>query len=227
MSDFFRYPQTPHLAWLGSTSPRDDKVLSKSEAAELLSHEVTVEEKLDGANVGISLTPSGELRYQNRGQFLEPPFSGQFARLHGWSTQYDRALTKALLPGLVLFGEWLTARHSVEYNNLPDWFVAFDIHDAHDDAFWSTTRRNYLVGEIGLPVAPLLFRGRTSLLDLKPLVLESRSRFGDSPLEGLVVRQDNHRLNQARAKLVRPDFVQSMGEHWRRRSLDWNRIGCK
>lgn len=224
MSDFFRYPQTPHLAWLGSGAPRDDKVLSKGETTLLLENEVIVEEKLDGANVGISLAPSGKLRFQNRGQFLEAPFKGQFARLHGWSTQYSQALSTMLLPGLILFGEWLTTRHSVKYNKLPGWFVAFDVYDSDDDAFWSTTRRDDLVRKIGLPVAPLLIRGRTSLLDLKHLALESRSKFGDTALEGLVVRHDNHRLNLVRAKLVRPDFVQSMGEHWRRRPMDWNRI---
>jgi len=225
MSDFFRYPQTPHLAWLGSSAPRDDKVLAREEAVQFLGHEVTVEEKLDGANVGISLDSFGELRFQNRGQFLEPPFTGQFTRLNGWATQYGQALVSLLAPDLILFGEWLAARHSVKYNKLPGWFVAFDIHDAGENAFWSTTRRDDLVGDIGLPVAPCLLRGRRDLSDLKHLVIDTRSRFGDTALEGLVVRQDNFRLNQARAKLVRHDFMQSLEEHWRRRVLDWNQIG--
>ena len=36
MSDFFRFPSTPHIAWLGTGMPRDDKVLSVSQAADLL-----------------------------------------------------------------------------------------------------------------------------------------------------------------------------------------------
>ena len=62
MTDFFRFPHTPHLAWLGEGTPRDDKVLSSHEAAALLAGEVVVEEKLDGANVGLSLDPDGGLR---------------------------------------------------------------------------------------------------------------------------------------------------------------------
>lgn len=222
MSDFFRYPQTPHLAWLGPHPPRDDKVLGSDEAAQILGHEVVVEEKLDGANVGISF--DGELRFQNRGQFLEPPYKGQFARLNGWATQYGQSLAAVLGPGLILFGEWLAARHSVKYDKLPGWFVAFDIHDATENAFWSVPRRDKIVGQIGLPVAPCLLHGRTNLSDLKHMVVDGRSGFGDVALEGLVVRQDDGRLNQARAKLVRSDFIQSMGEHWRRRAFDWNRI---
>ena len=52
---FFRFPTTPHLAWLGGgATPREDKVLTPTEAAELLAGEVVVEEKLDGANLGWS-----------------------------------------------------------------------------------------------------------------------------------------------------------------------------
>lgn len=67
---FFRFPHVPHLAWLGKGQPRDDKVLSPDEAAALLSGEVVVEEKVDGANIGFSASEDGELRAQNRGSYL-------------------------------------------------------------------------------------------------------------------------------------------------------------
>jgi len=70
MTDFFRFPHTPHLAWLGPGAPRDDKVLTPAEVRELLNGEVVVEEKIDGANLGLSLAPDGSLRAQNRGQYL-------------------------------------------------------------------------------------------------------------------------------------------------------------
>jgi hypothetical protein len=81
MTDFFRFPHTPHIAWLGEAQPRDDKVQSPNEAKALLADEVVVEEKIDGANLGISLGPDGLLRAQNRGQYLAEPHAGQFARL--------------------------------------------------------------------------------------------------------------------------------------------------
>ena len=67
---FFRFPHTPHLVWLGQDAPRDDKVFSSAEAQALLASDVVVEEKLDGANLGFSLTSDGGLRAQNRGQYL-------------------------------------------------------------------------------------------------------------------------------------------------------------
>jgi hypothetical protein len=54
MTDFFRFPHTPHLAWLGDPPLRHDKQLSLQEAKSLLSSEVLIEEKLDGANLGFS-----------------------------------------------------------------------------------------------------------------------------------------------------------------------------
>src|SRR6185312_9818856 len=113
MPEFFRFPHTPHLAWLGEGTPRDDKVLSPAEARELLADDVVVEEKLDGANLGISVDPAGGLRLQNRGQHLVPPFGGQFSRATGWLAQHAHALSSTLGPDLILFGEWCAARHSV------------------------------------------------------------------------------------------------------------------
>src|SRR5690606_2076140 len=51
VTEFFRFPQTPHLAWLGEGQPRDDKVLTPDEVDALLAGEVVVEEKVDGANI--------------------------------------------------------------------------------------------------------------------------------------------------------------------------------
>ncbi|UJP04955.1 MAG: RNA ligase family protein [Nitrosomonas sp.] len=62
MTKFFRFPHTPHIAWLGQSKPLDGKVLSPAEVKALLASDVVVEEKLDGANLGLSLTTDGKLR---------------------------------------------------------------------------------------------------------------------------------------------------------------------
>ena len=100
-ANFFRFPHTPHLAWLGEGLPRDDKVLLPIEVMALLAGNVVVEEKLDGANVGLSLTPDGILRAQNRGQYLAEPHAGQFARLPAWLAQHDEGY--ALYSSPILF----------------------------------------------------------------------------------------------------------------------------
>ncbi len=89
LTDFFRFPHTPHLAWLGEGSPRDDKVLSPDEVTALLAGDVVVEEKLDGANLGLSLAPDGSLRAQNRGQYLAQPHAGQLLAQAGAGVEPD------------------------------------------------------------------------------------------------------------------------------------------
>lgn len=225
MSDFFRFPHTPHLAWLGEDSPRDDKVLSPGETADLLAGEVVVEEKLDGANLGISVSGNGTLRVQNRGQYLEPPFRGQFSRLSSWLDAHRGPLVSALDHQLILFGEWCAARHSIPYRRLPDWFVVFDVYDTAAGRFWSTPRRNSLASQLGMPVVPCIFSGSSSLASLKTLLADQHSAFAAGPMEGIVIRREDRDWLIDRAKLVRAEFTQAIDDHWSRRGIEWNALG--
>lgn len=221
---FFRYPHTPHLAWLGQGEPRDDKVLSLVEAKALLSGDVVVEEKLDGANLGLSLGADGALCVQNRGSYLAEPHVGQFARLPAWIAQHESQLRAVLRPDLILFGEWCAARHSLDYGALPDWYLVFDVYDRSARRFWSSPRCTALAAESGLAVVPVVCRGKTTLAALKQLVTTASSRYRPGALEGLVIRRESSEWMEARAKLVRPDFTQAIDMHWRKRAIEWNRI---
>jgi ATP-dependent RNA circularization protein (DNA/RNA ligase family) len=228
MPEFFRFPHTPHLAWLGSVGPRDDKVLSATDVASLLQGEVVVEEKLDGANLGFSLGAGGELRVQNRGTYLSEPHVGQFTRLPAWLATHGERITEALLDhhdsSLILFGEWCAARHSLAYTRLPDWLLLFEVFDAGAGRFWSTMRRNAMAQRLGLATVPQVAQGRFRLSDLIERVDTWPSRFRDGPLEGVVVRRESVDWCEERAKLVRADFTQAIGEHWRGRQIEWNRL---
>ncbi|MEX2365423.1 MAG: RNA ligase family protein, partial [Pseudohongiellaceae bacterium] len=190
----------------------------------LLSGNVLVEEKLDGANLGISLGPDDDLRTQNRGQYLIEPYTGQFSRLASWLLQHQWELIMKLDSHLILFGEWCAAKHSLDYESLPDWFVVFDVYDHREQRFWSSGRRNALAADIGLSVVPPVHEGSISMPALKKLLATSTSRYRNGPPEGLVIRQESNDWCEARAKLVRAEFTQTIGEHWRSRTLEWNRV---
>ncbi len=224
MNDFFRFPHTPHIAWLGADSPRDDKVLTPAEIEALLAGPVTLEEKLDGANLGISVADNGEVRAQNRGHFLERPFPGQFEKLEMWLRRYEDALFDALGENLILFGEWCAARHSLDYTGLPGWFVGFDVYDRRQQQFWSTRRRDFLLEGLGLPAIHRINQGHFSLEQLKELVMTAGSQYRDGHMEGVVIRKEDDDWLQMRAKLVRPDFTQAIDTHWRKRRIEWNRL---
>jgi hypothetical protein len=97
------------------------------EARDLLAEDVAVKEKLDAANLGISVGADGKLQAQNRGQYLAPTAFGQFRNLSRWIDLHERASADTLGTNLILFGEWCAARRSRHYDNLPDWLVAFDV----------------------------------------------------------------------------------------------------
>lgn len=227
MSDFFRFPSTPHLfSAAGAKLPRDDKLMSAQALSELLAGEVTVEEKLDGANLGISIDSQGAIRVQNRGTYLVPPFSGQFDRLRQWLRQHEDHLFDVLSGNidLILFGEWCAARHSLEYGSLPDWWLLFDVYDRSVGRFWSVAERDTLAGRLSVAVVPCLFRGRVTCARLEAFLESQPSHYRDGPMEGVVVRSDDGVWLRARGKLVRADFSQAIEEHWRSRAIEWNRI---
>lgn len=224
MKDLFRFPHTPHLAWLGAGEPRDDKVLSPAEARELLSLTVVVEEKLDGANLGFSVSADGRLLAQNRSHYVAETYSGQFSRLRSWLPAHEQALQEALSPNLMAFGEWCAARHSLTYEHLPDWWLLFDVYDRSEKRFWSTARRNQWAAKLGLATVPTLTRGNFTAGDLAQMLEAGGSAFSAGPLEGVVLRQEDADWLKARAKLVRAEFTQSIESHWRSRAIEWNRL---
>ncbi len=224
MTPFIRFPHTPHLAWLGASIPRDDKVLTREEADAFLAAPIILEEKVDGANLGVSFDSDGQLRVQNRGGYLDPPFAGQFAGLGHWLDLRQDDLFDALGAELVLFGEWCAARHSLDYDRLPDWFVAFDVYDRAVGRFWSVPRRNTLATGLTLATVPAIDAGRYSTSALVDLVATATSCFRDGPLEGLYIRRDEGDWLVDRAKLVRSEFVQAIGEHWRSRAIEKNHL---
>jgi hypothetical protein len=223
--DFFRFPHTPHIAWLGPGKPRADKVLAPHEVSEMLAREVVVEEKVDGANLGFSVGEDGTLRAQNRGSYLDLDApKGQWKPLKRWLSMRRSALIDALGSNLMLFGEWCYAVHSVRYDRLPDWFLAFDVYDRATGEFWSVDRRNALTATLGLATVPELSRGRHTIESLGRLL--GASRLTDGPAEGLYIRSEQLGVLRTRAKLVRAEFVQAIEEHWSKRPIEENRLAC-
>lgn len=222
--DFFRFPRTPHLFWQGSEPPRGDKLLTADEADRFLQRPVTVEEKVDGACIGFSLDPAGRIRVQNRGSFLEPGGAPQFRPLRAWLAPREPALAEALGPSLILFGEWCYARHSVAYDALPDWFLAYDVYDAAAGRFWSRRRRDAFIHRLGLTSVPILAEGVFDRQSLRTLC--GPSRLGSTPAEGVYLRWDDGDWLAARAKLVRPGWMQEDEGHWSSRPLEPNRLAA-
>lgn len=223
--DFFKFPSTPHLTTLGGVDIRGDKVMSKSEQDEFLRHELTVEEKVDGANLGISFDADGNIRVQNRGEYLHLPGSGQWKKLGEWLAPRTDALFENLTDRLILFGEWCYAQHSVFYDRLPNWFLGFDIFDKQVGFFLSASLRDELFNKMKIDPVPTIRHGQFTLEALIRFL--SKSKLSNKQAEGLYLRFDQDEWLVQRAKLVRPAFIQPLEQHWARSAIKPNRLSLE
>jgi ATP-dependent RNA circularization protein (DNA/RNA ligase family) len=196
--------------------------MTEAERNYFLNREIHVEEKVDGANLGISFDCNGDIRAQNRGDYLTPPFLGQWERLKGWLDSREDALFECLSDEFILFGEWCYAKHSIFYDALPDLFLGFDIFDKKKRVFFCVPQRDDFFRLLNIASVPQIAHGRFSLGNLKNML--SQSKLGNARAEGLYLRADEDDRLLQRAKLVRESFVQSQEEHWSRSGVMRNGI---
>jgi len=199
--------------------------MSEYERDDFLRQKLIVEEKVDGANLGISFDAEGNIRAQNRGTYLHLPSTGQWKKLAEWLTPRTDALFEQLTDRYILFGEWCYAQHSVVYDRLPDWFLGFDIYDKSTARFFSCAHRDKIFRAIGISQVPKVGFVHFTLAELGELL--SQSKLTDNAAEGLYLRFDKGDWLVQRAKLVRPAFIQSVAQHWSRSGIRPNRLGLE
>ncbi|MEO8699146.1 MAG: RNA ligase family protein [Kofleriaceae bacterium] len=162
-----KYPRTHHLE--GSRLQPGDHDLAQEPLDSLAGAYCVIEEKVDGANAGISLDDSGRLRLQSRGHVLVGgPREKHWDLFKQWARTHETALAERLAGGLTLYGEWLYAKHTVFYDALPHYFMEFDIREPAG-TFWSTARRAGHLAGSPITAVPVLWQG---ILD-KPSMLPS------------------------------------------------------
>lgn len=218
--EFVKFPRTPHFTFSHKTD-RDDLVLSPEASEKMFSLEVIVQEKTDGANIGLSFDREASLRIQNRGEYVDPKNSlfkklGDFVKLHE-SQLFDVCEGDKK----ILFGEWLYYQHSVSYGNLPSFFLAHDIYDTETGLFLPTSAVHRALNNTGIVTTPTIFKGKLNEPD-DIIKLVGKSQFGEHKMEGVYVRIDGPHTNILRAKYVNPEFRRDIDEHWRNKNLRTN-----
>ena len=152
-----KYPRTQHL--VGSRLQDGDEE-DMMPYGDILGKFVVLEEKMDGANCGISFSQNEELLLQSRGHFLTGGGREKhFNLLKEWSNCHRDQLFSILGKRFIMFGEWMYAKHSVFYDELPHYFLEFDIYDKQTQSFFSTKKRKQVL--MGGPVVsvPVLWQG--------------------------------------------------------------------
>jgi len=219
-----KFPKTPHIFVLPGLQIRGDKILSPVDARKFLHEEITIEEKIDGANVGFSIGEQGQLLIQNRGNYLTRGAQPQFDTIWDWTYPRLKDFLSLLGDRFIVFGEWCFAVHSIHYTALPDWFIGFDVYDKQYQLFLSAERRNAFFKDLEITPVPLLEKGRFTKGELTHLIEIGHSKVGGDKLEGLYLRVDFEDRLISRAKLVRRDFIQEIDLHWTKNKLQQNSL---
>lgn len=160
-----KYPRTRHIE--GSRKQAGDEDLDFISFKEIKGFYVVLEEKVDGANAGISFNEEGRLLLQSRGHFLDGGYGErQFNLLKVWANCHKTKLYTILGSRYVMYGEWLYAKHTVFYDALTHYFMEFDIYDKEKKEFLSTKRRREMLqGYSFVTQVRVLFEGRLNSLE--------------------------------------------------------------
>lgn len=252
MNAIRKYPRTRHL--VGSRLQPGDEDLDAMPMSELKGKHVVIEEKMDGANCGVSFGADDALLLQSRGHYLTGgPRERQFDLLKQWAGTLADRLLDQLTDRFVMYGEWMYAKHTVYYDALPHYFMEFDILDTETGEFLDTPRRAELLADVPVKPVKVLFAGEFPGEEyLRALIGPSHFITPNAPvqfredvarlgwdveravrqtdlsgvMEGLYVKVEEAGAVTERYKFVRAEFLQvvTADGHWQDRPLIPNRL---
>jgi len=251
--DLHKYPRTPHLE--GSKLQLGDEGLLQIPFASIAGKKIIVEEKCDGTNAAISFNESGTLLLQSRGHYLTGGYREKhFNLLKQWANIHQSSLYQVLGKRYVMYGEWVYAKHTIFYDNLPHYFLEFDIYDREKDIFLDTFSRHAMLSGLPIVSVPVLENASfENLSELRDLIGASNfikeghltrlreycikagedadKRCGETDqettMEGLYIKVEHDGAVTERLKFIRKSFLQCViqsNSHWLSRPIIPNQL---
>ena len=253
MEQIFKYPRTQHIE--GSRLQPGDEDLDAMPLSYLKGKFLVIEEKVDGANAAISFDKDGELRLQSRGHYLVGGYRELYFDLFkSWASGLQGRFQGVLGARYVMYGEWVYAKHIIFYDDLPHYFLEFDILEKSTGKFLSTECRADLLNGLPVQSVPVLKVGnienkddvtgligasnfksvswRESLVaaaaaeGLDMSKIEDQTDLSDQ-MEGLYIKVERDGEVTERYKFVRHDYLVRVLEsdtHWLTRPIIPNQL---
>jgi hypothetical protein len=253
METIYKYPRTPHIQ--GSRCQVGDENLANEPFSVIANKHLVIEEKVDGANAALSFDDQGELLLQSRGHYLTGGYRERhFNLFKQWASSHQAAFRAVLGNTYILYGEWMYAKHTVFYDWLPHYFLAYDLFDRQQRIFLSTAAREQVLQGLPLCAVPVLYAGqlqsheqlikllqpshyirpghldrlRAACLDqqIDPEIAIAQTN-SSQLMEGLYIKVETPDQTVARYKFVRPDFLNTIldsGTHWLNRPIIPNQL---
>ena len=239
----------------GSRLQKGDEDLRQRPFSDIAGKHVVLEEKIDGANSAVSFTEDGELRLQSRGHFLTGGYRERhYDLMKQWGAVHRDRLYRVLGHRYIMYGEWMYAKHSIYYDQLPHYFMEFDVLDRVTGKFLDTPSRHELLQGLPIGSVPVLaegiFRKKEDLLaylgnsryitenhiehlreDAGRMGLDAdricRETDASRLMEGIYIKVEDNGEVVDRMKYVRATFLQTVEESsqpWLDRPIVPNRI---
>ena len=204
-----KYPRTPHLPWSPGVTSDDIK---KVDLSSFENKEIVVTEKMDGENTTLY---SDYIHARSIDSRYHPS--------RDWVKALQARIAYKIPVDWRVCGENLYAKHSIVYNELPSYFLAFSVWNENNECLsWDESQKFF--NELGLESPKVLYRGPWCQKTLENLKLNTASQ------EGYVVRiaESFHysEFNKSVAKWVRKDHV-AKETHWMHSEVIPNKLAKK
>ena len=198
------YPRIPHASVLSNMTHDDIQF----DGEVVFPIECWVQEKIDGSNMGFSWSGDAPV-VRNRSHILKKgfiktntPAKKQFRSSWNWAHKHEKDIKKVfdLYQGEVtIYGEWMYYQHSLNYNRIPDWFIAYDIYSPYERKFLHPEDFEDLISQTKISyIKPykIIFNS------IQDIINESKkdSDYRDGSREGIVIK------SPFMVKMVNSDF---------------------
>lgn len=204
------YPRIPHLSKDISNMTHDDIQVDKIP----LPIDGVYQEKIDGANCGMSWNDGPLLR--NRDHILKKgytkiktPAKKQFVPAWNWLHEHEddiKEIIKLWESPITIYGEWMLVKHSLDYTQLTDWFIAYDIWSLEDEKFLSPELVSNLLSQTNIQFIKSYKKVFTDVQEIID-ISETQSDYRDGVREGIVIKTSNGFFCENMYKIVNKHFT--------------------
>ena len=206
---YVKYPRTYHLPW--SNLLKDDRKLSDDSF-------------FHGKRVIMTLKMDGENTTMYNDYIHARSLESKSHETRNWVKGLWSRISYLLDENMRLCGENLYAVHSIEYNDLPSYFMPFSLWMDNKCLSWDESVEYFKI--LGLEHVPVIYDG---IYD-KDKIIETFSKY-EKEHEGFVIRiADEFNYGEFRrcvAKFVRPEFRQIVNNshgHWISKKVTVNKL---
>ena len=202
----YKYPRTDHFPFSPGRSS-DDKIFDNYEPY-FEGKEVVITEKMDGENTSI---------YKDMCHARS--IDSAHKEYHSWLLNYIRNFQYLLNEDERVCGEYLFAKHSIYYNNLPSYFMVFSIWNGEHCLSWKDTIKR--TNELGLITVPILYEGIYNKESVDKTINNVCNHNGEGIVMRLASDYNYSDFNKSIIKYVRANHVQT-DKHWSNQKIDKN-----